>query len=355
MHAHDEARACRTRTAGRAPGGTPPAPDRSEPSAGPMPSMVVTSAPSACTANIRHDRTGLAVDEDRARAAHAVLAPEVRAGEPAVLAQVVGERLARLGRPRVRLAVDGELDGVLSHDAPPQALGRGRCTDEVGADVLAGTRPTRGRRRWGRCRPRRGGRSPRGRPVVAAVPTSACSACVRAQRRGPHAEEARWPARASRCRRRRPRPRRPTPASAKSPLRRATSSTAKPARPGHDGEVHRDRGSRRRRRSWSTCRRRTRTPGRVRVPLGAGDLELGVERERDRRQLRRRIGVRDRAADRAPVADLEVPDERHGLARAAAPRRRRRRRARPRAGVVIAPTASVPFVARDAVAARRPG
>ena len=59
--------------------------------------MVVTSAPSACTANIRHERTAVAVDQHRARAAHAVLAAEVRAGEPAVLAQVVGERLARFG------------------------------------------------------------------------------------------------------------------------------------------------------------------------------------------------------------------------------------------------------------------
>ena len=42
----------------------------------------------------RPDR--LAVDEDGARAAHAVLAAEVGAGQPEVLAQGVGERLARL-------------------------------------------------------------------------------------------------------------------------------------------------------------------------------------------------------------------------------------------------------------------
>ena len=59
------------------------------------------------------------------------------------------------------------------------------------------------------------------------------------------------------------------------------------------------------------------------------DLELGVERERDRRQLRRRVGVGDRTAHGAAVADLEVTDERDGLARAAAPPRPRPCRARP--------------------------
>ena len=41
---------------------------------------------------------GVAVEQDGAGAAHAVLAPEVRAGEPAVLAQEVGQRLAGLDR-----------------------------------------------------------------------------------------------------------------------------------------------------------------------------------------------------------------------------------------------------------------
>ena len=41
-------------------------------------------------------------------------------------------------------------------------------------------------------------------------------------------------------------------------------------------------------------------------------LELGVESERHRRQLRRRIGVGDRPADRAAVADLEMADQRDG-------------------------------------------
>ena len=39
------------------------------------------------------------------------------------------------------------------------------------------------------------------------------------------------------------------------------------------------------------------------------ELDLGVERDRDRRILGRGVGVGDRAADRAAVADLEVADE----------------------------------------------
>ena len=40
-----------------------------------------------------------------------------------------------------------------------------------------------------------------------------------------------------------------------------------------------------------------------------------AERHRDRRVFRRGIGVRERPAHRAPIADLEVPDERRGRAR----------------------------------------
>ena len=43
-------------------------------------------------------------------------------------------------------------------------------------------------------------------------------------------------------------------------------------------------------------------------PARAGDLEHGVEHEGHRRQLGRRIGMRERPANRAAVADLEVPD-----------------------------------------------
>ena len=53
-------------------------------------------APSAWTAKTRHERIGCPSSEHGARAADAVLAAEVRAGEAEVLAQDVGERAARL-------------------------------------------------------------------------------------------------------------------------------------------------------------------------------------------------------------------------------------------------------------------
>jgi hypothetical protein len=45
---------------------------------------------------------------------------------------------------------------------------------------------------------------------------------------------------------------------------------------------------------------------------GAARLDGGVERERDRGQLRGGVGVSQRPAERAAVADLEMPDVRRG-------------------------------------------
>src|SRR5262249_36567046 len=61
----------------------------------------------------RADR--LAVELDRARAADAVLAADVRAGQPGLVADGVGEEEARRHRTAVLGAVD--LDGDLSHAA----------------------------------------------------------------------------------------------------------------------------------------------------------------------------------------------------------------------------------------------
>jgi len=56
----------------------------------------------------RPDR--IAVHQDRARSADTVLAAQVRAGEPAVLPEHVGEDAAGLDVERILLAVDGEAD-----------------------------------------------------------------------------------------------------------------------------------------------------------------------------------------------------------------------------------------------------
>ena len=55
------------------------------------------------------------VQEDRARAADAVLAADVRAGEPQAVAEEVGQQEPRLDGLAHRAAVHGELD--LDHDA----------------------------------------------------------------------------------------------------------------------------------------------------------------------------------------------------------------------------------------------
>ena len=51
-----------------------------------------------------------AVDVDGARAAHAVLAADVRAGESEVVAEEVRQQQTRLDRIALRAAVDGDLD-----------------------------------------------------------------------------------------------------------------------------------------------------------------------------------------------------------------------------------------------------
>ena len=68
----------------------------SSPSGRPSPSTVVTVvAWPRVTANIRHERTGCAVEQHRARAADAVLAADVGAGQPQVVAQEVGQQPPR--------------------------------------------------------------------------------------------------------------------------------------------------------------------------------------------------------------------------------------------------------------------
>src|SRR5215472_5060288 len=69
---------------------------------------------------------GQAIHQHRARAAHAVLAADVGAGEPEILAQEIDEQLARLAAALARLGVDGEPDGDgIGHQRPPMiALAR---------------------------------------------------------------------------------------------------------------------------------------------------------------------------------------------------------------------------------------
>ena len=54
--------------------------------------MVVISAPSACTANVRQEYDALPVDQHRAGTARALVAALLRAGQLGVLAQHVQQR-----------------------------------------------------------------------------------------------------------------------------------------------------------------------------------------------------------------------------------------------------------------------
>ena len=103
---------CRTRTAGRAPAGTPPAPGaapRRLPGPSPRPSAVVTDWPAACTASTVHDFTD-------SPSSSTVQAPQEVVSQPTLAARSPSARAgsaraaAAARRRRPRLAVDRELD-----------------------------------------------------------------------------------------------------------------------------------------------------------------------------------------------------------------------------------------------------
>ena len=267
----------------------------SVPSAAAKPSTVVTLGAVGLHREQQARAHGLAVEQDGARAADAVLAAEVRAGEVAVLAEEVGERLAGLGTAPVALAVDGQRDVVLvlSHVRPPPALGR-ECVRRDTRRRGCGSAATRGRRPVARGRERRAARvlGQLGRGRCGDPPSSSALGVAGAHGVSIPCRGTRWRSACTlavateldrRARRR---------SSAKSPCRRATSSNAKPAAALPDREVGRPRAARRRPPTSSTCPRRSRLPPPGACPRDAGELELGVERPARRRGAR----TRDRRA-----------------------------------------------------------
>ena len=97
--------ACRSRTAARARAGTPPGADAARSAAGARPSTVVTSAPSAWTASIRHERTG-------SPSSRTVQAPQTPCSQPTCVPvrpsswrRKSDEQQARLDLARVLAAV----------------------------------------------------------------------------------------------------------------------------------------------------------------------------------------------------------------------------------------------------------
>ena len=323
---------------------------RSSPSA--SPSTVSDLVPARLHGEHEARAHGLAVDQHRARAAHAVLAPEVGAGQAEVLAQEVGQRHAHLGG---RLAV----------------VRRSRRSVDLVGHARSSCRPSRGRgrapgaastcARWRRYSavPWRSAGGSRSRAASAAAARERCRPMPALPdergfgRRAPapavgHADEAR----------RAPRSTAPssssatiaaTPTSAKSPWRRATSWN------GPAGAERRPPGTRTSTSSSSASSAVVKWPTKKSLgghdPLAARlrDDQLGVGRDAPTAgSSADGVGVGDAAADGAAVADRHVADERAAPRPAAAPARPTsgdRSAARSR---VIAPIASAAVVARDA-------
>ena len=86
----------------------------------------VRAVSTAITTPVPSGSHGGAVDHHRARAAHAVLAAEVRAGEAEIVAEEVGECLAHLDRSLVELPVHGDPDRAFLHRASPRARSTAR-------------------------------------------------------------------------------------------------------------------------------------------------------------------------------------------------------------------------------------
>src|SRR5262249_42875461 len=71
---------------------------------------------------------GRAVDDDRARAAHTVLAAEMRSRQLEVVAKEIGERLPGFHAPLVRSSVDGDANNAFDHRISPRARSAARAS-----------------------------------------------------------------------------------------------------------------------------------------------------------------------------------------------------------------------------------
>ena len=124
------------------------------------PSTVVTAAPSASTASIRHESTLTPVDQDRARPALADETALLRPGQPEVVAQDLEQRVVRRDRrcSRVRPLTDSAIGRfVVTRAAAPREAGD-RAADRPKAQDVEHRQPVLGARPH---RPWRGAAPPR--------------------------------------------------------------------------------------------------------------------------------------------------------------------------------------------------
>ena len=252
----------------------------------------------------------LAVDQHRARPADAVLAADVRAGEPQVLAQEVDQQLARRGSgPRGASPLTVRRTVIVARSS--RALhGPARARARSARRSDGGDRP---RWRARRCRASTSSAARAAAAWIAASPRPSRSRIASASRSRIGTGPA--PAVASRAIVHRA-PSRTTiaamPTIAKSPCRRANSSKAYPTARGHGRQPHFDQQL-----VGGQPRGQVRLEQLAGVERAAAARALGhdrsVERGQHRRVLRRGIGVGERAADGAARADRQVTDPARSL------------------------------------------
>ena len=330
---HQDARACSSRTAGRGVREGLLQRIDSSPGAGARPSTVVISCPSACTANIRHERTG-------APSRRTVQAPQTPCSQPTCVPvrpsswRRKSDSSRRGSTSRVRRAVDGH------GDRDRLMAGSCRCAP-------ARPRSARARQHAGQ---------------VALIGGAWPARCPCGSTSAPHvgaaaaAMSASVSARADAARRRRAAPHRRRPGAAAGQARRAAAPAASQRH--HRGHAHHrvvaapprhlEEGGAGARRQRRDADRGQHLVGRQRRGQRAEE-EVGAPATSARR--RARCAARSRrssasitagiseagsawdevAAQRAAVADLRVGDLGSASARSGAAARRRRR-ARPRDG-----------------------
>src|SRR4051812_8769515 len=178
---------------------------------------------------------GDAIEVNRAGAAHALLAADMRAFEPERIAQEIGEAAPGLGARLVRLAIDLQLDGFVAHAvflARSSAVLRARATSTAATSLRYAEEACRSSVGWRRsptrlptaCRSASDGVLPTSAPASAAASKGEASTPPNASLADSTAPEALSVTCA------------PTDTSAKSPCRLLISTNSAPVRAGTPGK-----------------------------------------------------------------------------------------------------------------------
>ena len=237
-----------------------------------------------------------AVNFDRAGAAHAVLAADMGAGHRQIVTQEIGQQHARLGIGLYRAAIELKPNAVARvgaqarHRRASSIVGPTKLADEIAAITRGRVQIVARVELPGKCVER-----VVERVAVESGKSRARRAVGDAADREPHAV------------RRAPPPRRPRWRNRRGDGRiRGTRSRAPGARHGASTASISSSSLR----AVDIMPVKKSSAGTRRCFLPRRQLDGAFEREQDQRQFGARIGVRDRAADRAAAAGLRVPDPR---------------------------------------------